>query len=220
MKYLGEVNTIGEAWITFLKEVYENGKVKKYSETKIIKEETGLSISIEKAILPDNIIRKYMVKEEYEWMENNFNKQGIVKELRNARSYASRLYNYLDQKNQIDWVIQKINNDINTCSATITTFEPLTDESYIPCISMLDFYVENGLLNLYVYARSLDWGEKAYANLAMLTKIMQEVSAGINIAVGGINLTVKLSRIYSKDDEKVKEILEDYFKDKNKWKEE
>lgn len=210
MKYLGEVNTIGEAWISFLKEINKNGKIKKYSETKIIKEETGLSISIKKAQLPDNIINKYLVKEEYEWMENNFNKQGIVKELRNARSYASRLYNYLDKKNQIDWVINKLKNDVDTCSATITTFEPLSDESYIPCISMLDFYIENGLLNLYVYARSLDWGGKAYANLAMLTKIMEEVSNSVNIPIGGINLTVKLSRIYEKDNEKIEQILNDF----------
>lgn len=210
MKYLGEVNTIGEAWISFLKEINKNGKIKKYNETKIIKEETGLSISIKKAQLPDNIINKYMVKEEYEWMENNFNKQGIVKELRNAKSYASRLYNYLDKKNQIDWVINKLKNDVDTCSATITTFEPLFDESYIPCISMLDFYIENGLLNLYVYARSLDWGGKAYANLVMLTKIMEEVSNSVNIPIGGINLTVKLSRIYEKDNEKIEQILNDF----------
>lgn len=210
MKYLGEVNTIGEAWISFLKEINKNGKIKKYSETKIIKEETGLSITIKKAQLPDSIIKKYMVKEEYEWMENNFNKQGIVKELRNARSYASRLYNYLDKKNQIDWVINKLKNDFDTCSATITTFEPLSDESYIPCISMLDFYIENGLLNLYIYARSLDWGGKAYANLAMLTKIMEEVSSATNIPVGGINLIVKLSRIYEKDNAKIEKILNDF----------
>lgn len=210
MKYLGEVNTIGEAWISFLKEINKNGKIKKYSETKIIKEETGLSITIKKAQLPDSIINKYMVKEEYEWMENNFNNQGIVKELRNARSYASRLYNYLDKKNQIEWVINKLKNDVDTCSATITTFEPLSDESYIPCISMLDFYIENGLLNLYIYARSLDWGGKAYANLAMLTKIMEEVSSGINIPVGGINLMVKLSRIYEKDNAKIEMILNDF----------
>lgn len=212
MKYLGEVDTIGEAWITFLKEINENGKVKEYSKNKIIKEESGLSISIKKAKLPDKIIDQYMVKEEYEWMENNFNNQGIVKELRNARSYASRLYNYLDKKNQIDWVINKLKDDVDTCSATITTFEPLTDEAYVPCISMLDFYVENSVLNLYVYARSLDWGGKAYANLAMLTKIMKDVSKEINIPVGGINLTVKLSRIYEKDNIKVEKILKDYQK--------
>lgn len=98
MKYLGEVNTIGEAWMKFLEEVNNNGKVVKYNGDKIIKEETGLTISIKKATLPDNIIDKYMVEEEYQWMKDNFNNQGVVSELRNANSYASRLYNYLGKK--------------------------------------------------------------------------------------------------------------------------
>lgn len=143
MKYLGEVNTLGEAWIKFLEEVNDNGKIVKYSEDKVTKEESGLTISIKSALLPDKIIDKYMVEEEYQWMKNNFSKQGAVKELRNANSYASRLYNYLGQKNQIDWVISKLKDDKMSCSATITTFEPLTDISYIPCISMLDFYIED-----------------------------------------------------------------------------
>ena len=210
MKHLGEVSTIGEAWISFLKEVDKNGVIKEYSENEIIKEETALSISIKKAQLPDSIIDKYMDRDGYKWMEDNFNKQGLVKELGNARSYASRLYNYLDQKNQIDWVINRLNKKPSSCSVTITTFEPLIDESYIPCISLLDFYVENNKLNLYVYARSLDWGKKAYANLAMLTKILEEVSNGTNIEVGGINLYVKLSRIYKPEFEKVEKILKDY----------
>ena len=210
MKFLGNVETIGEAWITFLKEVDTYGQIREYNPEKVIKEETGLSIFIKKAQLPDPIIDKYKVEDEYIWMEKNFNKQGIVKELRNARSYASRLYNYADEKNQIKWVIDKLKNDKDTCSATITTFEPLTDEAYIPCISMLDFYIENDVLNLYVYARSLDWGGKAYANLAMLTKILEEVSEGIDVPVGGISIQVKLSRIYKKDFEKVKNILSNF----------
>lgn len=210
MKYLGEVNTIGEAWMKFLEELHNNGKIVKYSEDKIIKEETGLVISIKKVILPDNIINKYMVKEEYQWMKDNFHNQGVVKELRNTNSYASRLYNYLGQKNQIDWVIHKLKTDKMSCSATITTFEPLTDISYIPCISMLDFYIENNQLDMYVYARSLDWGSKAYVNLSMLAEILSNVSKEIGIATGGLKLVVKLSRIYYKDFSKVKDILKDY----------
>lgn len=210
MKYLGEVNTIGEAWMKFLEEVNNNGKVVKYSDDKIIKEETGLTISIKKATLPDNIIDKYMVEEEYQWMKDNFHNQGVVSELRNANSYASRLYNYLGQKNQIDWVVNKLKTDKMSCSATITTFEPLTDISYIPCISMLDFYIENNQLDMYVYARSLDWGSKAYVNLAMLAEILKNVSEEIGVPIGGIKLVVKLSRIYSKDFSKIKDILDDY----------
>lgn len=210
MKYLGEVNTIGEAWMQFLQEVDANGIVVNYDAEKIIKEEAGLIISIKHACLNDKIINKYLIDEEYHWMQDNFHKQGVVSELRNANSYASRLYNYLGKKNQIEWVINKLKNDKLCCSATITTFEPLTDVSYIPCISMLDFYIEEGKLNMYVYARSLDWGSKAYVNLVMLTEILIKVSEEIKVPTGGIKLMVKLSRIYSKDFTKVSEILSDY----------
>ena len=63
---------------------------------------------------------------------------------------------------------------------------------------------------MYVYARSLDWGSKAYVNLSMLAEILSNVSKEIGIATGGLKLVVKLSRIYYKDFSKVKDILKDY----------
>ena len=210
MKNLGVVETIGDAWISFLKEVTQNGVVRVYDKNEIIKEVCGLSISIKHAKWPDTIIEKYMDKDAFKWMEDNFTKQGLVRELNNAKSYASRLYNYMNKKNQIEWVINKLKKKPSSCSATITTFDPLNDESYIPCISLLDFYIENNVLNLYVYARSLDWGKKAYANLVMLTKILEEVSEGIDVPVGGIELTVKVSRVYKEENDIVERILCDY----------
>ena len=134
-------------------------------------------------------MNKNMVKEEYEWMENNFTKLGTVKELHDANSYASRLYNYMNKKNQIEWVINRLKERRNTCSATITTFEPLVDEQYIPCVSMIDC--------------------KAYVNLVMLYNILKQVAEAINIEVGNMNLTIKSAHVYDKDREKINRILED-----------
>lgn len=211
MKNLGVINTIGNAWITVLKEILNNGKKTLYNGNlnKPIKEIVGTTFTITNIIMPDPIIEKYMVKEEYEWMENNFTKLGKVKELHNENSYASRLYNYMDKKNQIDWVINRLKNTKHTCSASITTFEPLTDEKYIPCVSMIDFYVENEQLNMYVYCRSLDFGCKAYVNLVMLYNILKQVASEINIKVGDMNLIVKSAHIYDKDMDKVNKILKD-----------
>lgn len=214
MKYLGEIDTIGKAWIIMLKEIVNNGKVTLYNGDKErkIQEIIGTSFTISNIIDKDPIIEKYMVKEEYEWMENNFTKLGTVKELHDANSYASRLYNYMNQKNQIEWVINKLKNTKYTCSATITTFEPLTDEKYIPCVSMIDFYVENEKLNMYIYCRSLDFGSKAYVNLVMLYKILKQVANAINIEIGSMNLTVKSAHVYQKDMDKVNNILSDIQK--------
>ena len=211
MKDLGEIETIGNAWIKILKEIVNNGKQTNYNgdEKKPIQEIVGISFKITNIVMPDPIIEKYMVKEEYEWMENNFTKLGTVKELHNENSYASRLYNYMNEKNQIKWVIERLKNKRYTCSATITTFEPLTDEGYIPCVSMLDFYVENEQLNMYIYCRSLDFGCKAYVNLVMLYNILKQVANEINARVGDMNLIVKSPHVYDKDRDKVNRILND-----------
>lgn len=176
MKHLGSVETIGVAWMTMLNEIVNNGNQTIYTdnvnENKPVKEIVGTALTIKNMILPDPIIEKYMVKEEYEWMENNFTKIGTVKELYNENSYASRFYNYMNEKNQIDWLISRLKDNLHARSATITTFEPLLDEKYIPCVSMIDFFAENNKLDMYVYCRSLDFGCKAYINLVMLYKIL------------------------------------------------
>ena len=48
--------------------------------------------------------------------------------------------------------------------ATITAFQPLTDRSSIPCVSLLDFLFTDGDLQLVVYAHSIDFATKGYAN--------------------------------------------------------
>lgn len=212
MNDLGNIDTIGQAWIKVLKQIKESGKNVLYNgdSDRPIQELVGISFTINNIIMPDPIIEKYMVKEEYEWMENNFTKLGKVKELYDEDSYASRLYNYMNEKNQINWVIDKLKKQENTCSATITTFEPLIDEKYIPCVSMLDFYMQDKKLNLYVYCRSLDFGCKAYVNLVMLYKILKQVAEEIEAEIGSMNLIVKSAHIYDKDVEKIDDILKNF----------
>lgn len=212
MNDLGNIDTIGQAWIKLLKQIKKSGKKVLYNgdSDRPIQELVGISFTINNIIMPDPIIEKYMVKEEYEWMENNFTKLGKVKELYDEDSYASRLYNYMNEKNQINWVIEKLKKQENTCSATITTFEPLIDEKYIPCVSMLDFYMQDKKLNLYVYCRSLDFGCKAYVNLVMLYKILKQVAEEIEAEIGSMNLIVKSAHIYDKDVEKIDDILKNF----------
>lgn len=212
MNFLGNIDTIGQAWIKVLKQIKKSGKNVLYNgdSDRPIQELVGISFTINNIIMPDPIIEKYMVKEEYEWMENNFTKLGKVKELYDEDSYASRLYNYMNEKNQINWVIEKLKKQENTCSATITTFEPLIDEKYIPCVSMLDFYMQDKKLNLYVYCRSLDFGCKAYVNLVMLYKILKQVAEEIEAEIGSMNLIVKSAHIYDKDVEKIDDILKNF----------
>ena len=64
-----------------------------------------------------------------------------VPELGGARSYASRLFDYgATGRDQLAWVVDRSARIPASRSATITTFEPLLDTTYIPCVSMLDFW--------------------------------------------------------------------------------
>lgn len=81
----------------------------------------GIALTIKNMFLPDPIIEKYKVQEEYEWMENNFTRVGTVKELYDENSYASRLYNYMNEKNQMEWLISRLKDNLHTRAAAITT---------------------------------------------------------------------------------------------------
>jgi hypothetical protein len=79
---------------------------------------------VQNATLPDAIIEKHKVQAEYDWMVRNFTVQGEVPELHHENSYASRLYSYMGQKNQVEWLIDRLQKNPTTRSATISLSEP------------------------------------------------------------------------------------------------
>ena len=211
MKDLGVFHSLGDAWIRVLTELAEQGAVSVYTdnveEKADVKELFGLTVEITGAALPDAIIEKHKVQTEYEWMVRNFTVQGEIPELHHENSYASRLYAYMGQKNQVDWLINRLRENPHTRSATITMFEPLTDEGYIPCVSLLDFQQTGGKLNMTAYCRALDFGCKAYANLVMLYLIQKEITEKVGMEIGRMTLIVKSAHFYLRDEEKVMKIL-------------
>jgi len=78
-------------------------------------------------------------------MHENFFVRKDVAELGNARSYACRLFDYAGAgRDQLAWVVARLRADPTCRDATITTFEPLDDTTYVPCVSMLDFWRPDG----------------------------------------------------------------------------
>lgn len=208
---LGLFPSLGEAWIAVLRTIYQQGNATDYTdntgEHAGAKEVFGLTFAVSNAKLPDPVIERHKVPEEYDWMVRNFTVQETVKELHNETSYASRLFSYMGRKDQLQWVISRLKENPHTRSATLTTFEPLTDEGYIPCVSLLDFQEQAGKLNLTVYCRALDFGCKAYVNLVMLYTILQAVSQKTGMELGQMTLLVKSAHYYEKDQAKVRAIL-------------
>jgi thymidylate synthase len=84
-------------------------------------------------------------------------------------------------------------------SATITTFVPLEDTTYIPCVSMLDFWLPGGAVELVVYAHSLDFGKKAYGNLVELARLQRHVAGELGAPVGRLIVHAKSAHVYEEE---------------------
>jgi len=93
-------------------------------------------------------------------------------------------------------VIDRLAANPWTRDATITTFQPLTDASYVPCVSLLDFWLINDELQVAVYAHAIDFGTKGYANLVELAALQTRVASDLGARVGTLTMTVKSAHIY------------------------
>ncbi len=189
-------HSLGECWLLASKSIMADGRLSRYDGAPI-KEIANLSLSIESPDPNDAFIHEHGDPNWLQWMHANFFVQKEVAELGNAPSYAIRLFNYADRgRDQIQWVIDRLRNDPENKSASITTFMPLTDTSYIPCISLLDFWIPSGAVELIVYAHSLDFGKKAYGNLIELASLQHMVAEELHKPIGKLIIHVKSAHLY------------------------
>jgi thymidylate synthase len=145
----------------------------------------------------DDIVARFGDADRLQWMQANFHDHSRVAELGDADSYATRLYDYARSgRDQLAWVTDRLRNDPMTRNATITTFQPLTDTTYIPCISLLDFWIDDQKLQLGVYAHAIDFGTKGYANLVELAYIQRLVADRLDVAVGHLTFIIKSAHVY------------------------
>jgi thymidylate synthase len=145
----------------------------------------------------DEIIATHADPERLAWMHANFTDHARVAELGDADSYATRLFDYeRSGRDQVAWVIDRLRGDAASRSATITTFQPHSDASYIPCVSMLDFWLPDGAVELVVYAHSIDFGAKGYGNLVELAALQHHVARALGVPVGRLVMIVKSAHVY------------------------
>jgi len=104
-------------------------------------------------------------------------------------------------------VIDRLEANPRARDATVTTFQPLTDTSYIPCVSLLDFWLVEGQLQLAVYANAIDFGTKGYANLVELAALQTRVAGDLGVGVGTLTMTVKSAHIYQTELDLMRRII-------------
>jgi thymidylate synthase len=186
--------TLGRAWLEVARRILAEGGDSTYDGA-VTKELALLTLTVEEPDPEDALIAGLADPDWLDWMHRNFTELDDVEELGGARSYARRLRDY-EGRDQVAWVIERLRSDPETRSTTITTFQPLTDTSYIPCVSLLDFWRVDGSLELVVYAHSLDFGRKAYGNLVELARLQHEVAAAVGIRVGRLVVHAKSAHVY------------------------
>ena len=191
-----ESMTVGEAWMAIASAILTRGSVGSWEGLPII-EVFRATLDVYSPRVDDPIIAQHGDPERLAWMHANFTDHSRVEELGDSDSYATRLYDYAHAgRDQIRWVTDRLAANPWTRDATITTFQPLTDSSYVPCVSLLDFWLIKGELQLAVYAHAIDFGTKGYANLVELAALQTRVASDLSVEVGTLTMTVKSAHIY------------------------
>jgi hypothetical protein len=189
-------DTIGRAWLAVAALIAAGGASSRYDDLPV-REVSLVTLVVEHPGPEDEIIARHAEPERLAWMHANFTGHARVAALGGADSYATRLFDYEHSgRDQVSWLIGRLRADPATRSAAITTFQPHTDTSYIPCISLLDFWLPGGAVELVVYAHSIDFGAKGYGNLVELAALQRHVAAALGLPVGRLVMTVKSAHVY------------------------
>jgi thymidylate synthase len=202
-----EVTTLGEAWLGIAAAILKGGVAGSWDGLPIV-EVFRATLDVYSRRVEDPIIARHGDPERLAWMHANFTDHSRVAELGDSDSYATRLYDYARAgHDQIRWVIDRLAANPSARDATITTFQPMTDTSYVPCISLLDFWLVKGELQLAVYAHAIDFGTKGYANLVELAALQARVAGDLGVRVGTLTMTVKSAHIYQTELVRMRRII-------------
>jgi len=191
-----EQRTIGKAWQAAFNYIRNNGKIIMDGNMELL-EILHLILIINNPNEFDDILysQEGPMKD---WMEKNFSEIKRVPELNDSWSYGWRLYNF-NGLNQLKWVIEKLKKKPESKSATISMLNAISNESYIPCVSLLDFKIRDNVLILTVFCRSLDFGKKAIHNFTNLADIAKKVATSVNLKKTQLFIEVASAHIYKED---------------------
>jgi thymidylate synthase len=199
--------TLGEAWFAVARRILAHGVATRYDDLPV-REISLVTLVAARPDPEDPIIARHADPARLAWMHANFVDHARVAALGDADSYATRLFDYeRSGRDQIAWVVDRLRDDPASRSATITTFQPHTDTSYIPCVSMLDFWLPGGAVELVVYAHSIDFGAKGYGNLVELAALQRRVAEALDRPVGRLVMTVKSAHVYDTESRYMDEVL-------------
>ena len=199
--------TIGDAWLAVADRILRLGARATWDGVPTVEIRT-VTLEVQEPAPDDPQILRLADPERLAWMHANFTDFTRVRALGDAASYASRLHDYLRTgRDQVRWVIDRLAADPTRRDVVITMLEPTLDTTYVPCVSLLDFWIPDGHLDLVVAAHSIDFGTKGYANLVELADLQHRVAAALRVPVGTLTMTVKSAHIYDPELEMMRGVL-------------
>ncbi|MGN6868301.1 MAG: thymidylate synthase [Solirubrobacteraceae bacterium] len=199
--------TIGESWLTVAGRIVVSGLPSLYDGLPI-RELSLVTLAVARPDPDDEIIATHADPERLAWMHANFTDHMRVASLGDSDSYATRLFDYEHSgHDQVSWVIDRLRANPSSRSATITMFQPHTDTTYIPCVSMLDFWLPDGAVELVVYAHSIDFGAKGYGNLVELASLQHHVADALGAPVGRLLMIIKSAHVYETELNYIEQVL-------------
>jgi thymidylate synthase len=189
--------TLGAAWLSIAGRILAQGSDSRYDGLPV-RELSLVTLTVEHPDPDDEIIARNAEPERLAWMRANFTDHTTVAALGDADSYATRLFDYdRTGRDQVAWVIDRLRRDPSSRSAAITTFQPLTDTTYIPCVSLLDFWLPADAVELVAYCHSIDFGAKGYGNLVELAALQRRVADELGCPAGRLVMVVKSAHVYA-----------------------
>jgi thymidylate synthase len=202
-----QADTLGAAWLAVAGRILAEGVASRYDGL-AVSEISLVTLVVDRPDPADEIIARYAEPERLAWMHANFTDHARVTALGGADSYATRLFDYEHSgRDQVAWVTDRLHRDPASRSATITTFQPHTDSSYIPCVSLLDFWLPEGAVELVAYAHSIDFGAKGYGNLVELAALQRHVADELVLPAGRLLMVVKSAHVYETERDYLRRVL-------------
>jgi len=194
-------DTIGAAWLAVAGRILAEGVESRYDGLPV-REISLVTLVVAQPAAADEIIARHAQPERLAWMHANFTEHAVVAALGDADSYATRLFDYEHSgRDQVAWVVDRLRRDPATRSAAITMFQPRTDTSYIPCVSLLDFWLPDGAVELVA---------KGYGNLVELAALQQHVAGQLARPAGRLLMIVKSAHVYESERGYLRDVLEEY----------
>lgn len=196
--------TSGDAWIKLCKLVMSDGGHVMDGKKKL-NELLNVFLEVEKPI-EDEITNKYADQKMIKWMRND-NFGGTKPVLDWGYCYGTRLRNF-NGFDQISYVVEKLKNNPDSKSATVSTIIPDQDAyGHVPCIVTLDFKIRSNKLNMVAFFRSQDVGKKVHADILSLGDILREISDRIGVSSGKLFILIASAHIYGEDFISVNKLL-------------